>query len=324
MKAIVCEKYGPPDVLHLAELDKPAPRADEVLIEVHAASINARDWRLMRANPFFVRFMPGALLKPAARILGVDLAGRVEAVGKDVRQFRPGDEVYGYLSLESGGTFVEYACAKEAEIAPKPANLTFEQAAAVPEAAVTALQGLRDRGNLQPGQKVLVQGASGGVGSFAVQIARALGGEVTAVCSTRNLELAHALGAECVIDYKKEDFTRNGRRYDLILAANGYHPVGDYLRCLTPAGSFLVAGGSMLQLMQAGLQSRKNAPGSKKTEIVSLAENQPDLLFMKELLEAGKVRPIIDGVYPLSQTPEAMRYFEQVHARGKVVITMER
>jgi NADPH:quinone reductase-like Zn-dependent oxidoreductase len=326
MKAIVCTKYGPPGVLQLQEVEKPAPKDDEVLISVHATSINSRDWRMMRANPFFIRLVPGGFLQPKNKILGADVAGRVEAIGRYVKQFKSGDEVFGYLPSAIGrGTFAEYVCANEEAITLKPANLTFEQAAAVPLAGITALQGLRDKGNIQPGQKVLIQGASGGVGTFAVQIAKAFGAEVTAVCSTRNLEMVHSLGADHVIDYTKEDFTKNGQRYDLILAANGYHPIADYLRALSPEGIYVVAGGSMMQLIQAGLQGRQNSKaGSQKAYIVSLVQSQKDLIFMKELLESGKVVPVIDECYPLSKAVEALRYFEEVHAKGKVVITMEK
>ena len=325
MKAIVCTKYGSPDVLQLQEVAKPAPQDEEVLINIHAASINSRDWRRMRANPFFIRLMAGGLLKPKNPILGADVAGRVEAIGSNVKQFKPCDEVFGYLPSATGrGTFAEYVCANEKAITLKPANLTFEQAASVPVAAMTALQGIRDNGNLQPGQKVLINGASGGVGTFAVQIAKAFGAEVTAVCSTRNLEMARSLGADHVIDYKVEDFTRNGQRYDLILAVNGYHPISDYLRALSPEGIHVVAGGSMIQLFQAALQGRRTSKArSQKTYVASLVQSQKDLVFMKELLESGKVVPVIDGCYPLSKTAEAFRYFEKVHARGKVVITVE-
>jgi len=325
MKAIVCTKYGSPDVLQLQEVEKPSPKDDEVLIKIHAASINSRDWRMMRANPFFIRLVPGGFLQPKNKILGGDVAGRVEVVGRCVKQFKPGDEVFGYLPSATGrGTFAEYVCANENAITLKPANLTFEQAAAVPVAALTALQGLRDKGNIQPGQKVLINGASGGVGMFAVQIAKALGAEVTAVCSTRNLDMARSMGAGHVIDYKKEDFTRNGQRYDLILAVNGYHPISDYLRALSAEGIHVVAGGSMLQLFQAASQGRRNSKaGDRKAFVSSLVQSQKDLIFMKELLEAGKVVPVIDGCYPLSKTAEAFHYFEKVHARGKVVITVE-
>jgi len=325
MKAIVCTKYGSPDVLRLKEVAKPAPKDDEVLIKIHAASINSRDWRMMRANPFFIRLVPGGFLQPKNKILGADVAGRVEAIGRYVKQFKPGDEVFGYLPSATGrGTFAEYVCANENAITLKPDNLTFEQAAAVPVAALTALQGLRDKGIIQPGQKVLINGASGGVGTFAVQIAKAFGAEVTAVCSTRNLEMARSIGADHVIDYKNENFTQNGQRYDLILAVNGYHPISDYLRALSAEGIYVVAGGSMLQLFQAARQGRQASKiGSQKTYVVSMVQNQKDLVFMKELLEAEKVVPVIDGCYPLSKTAEAFRYFEKVHARGKIVITVE-
>jgi NADPH:quinone reductase-like Zn-dependent oxidoreductase len=325
MKAIICTKYGSPDVLQLQEVAKPAPKDDEVLIRVHAASINSRDWRMMRANPFFIRLVPGCFLQPKNKILGADVAGRVEAIGINVRQFKPGDDVFGYLPSATGrGTFAEYVCANENAITQKPANLTFEQAAAVPVAAMTALRGLRDNGNIQPGQKVLINGASGGVGTFAVQIAKAFGAEVTAVCSTRNLEMARSLGADLVIDYKVEDFTQNRQQYGLILAVNGYHPISEYLRALKPEGIYVVAGGSMLQLFQAVRQGqRASKTGSQRTYVVSLEQSQKDLNFIKELLESGKIMPVIDGCYPLSKTPEAFWYFEKEHPKGKVVITMD-
>ena len=293
------------------------------LIKVHAASINSRDWRRMRANPFFIRLIAGGLLKPKNPILGADVAGRVEAVGSNVKQFQPGDEVFGCLSRYGGRTFAEYVCAGENEIALKPANLSFEQAAAVPLAAITALQGLRDKGNIQPGQKVLINGASGGVGTFAVQIAKAFGAEVTAVCSTRNLEMVRSLGADHVIDYKEEDFTQNGQQYDLILAVNGYHPISDYLRALKPEGTYVVAGGSMAQLFQAASNGKRiSKTGSQKIYVLSLEHNEKDLIFIKELLESGKIMPVIDGCYPLSKTREAFWYFEKVHPKGKVVISV--
>jgi NADPH:quinone reductase-like Zn-dependent oxidoreductase len=325
MKAIICTKYGSPDVLQLQEVEKPAPQDDEVLIKIHAASVNARDWRFMRAKPFFIRLMPGGFLQPKNKILGADVAGRVEAIGSNVKQFKPGDEVFGYLPSATGrGTFAEYVCANEKAITLKPANLTFEQAAAVPEAAMTALQGLRDKGNLHPGQKVLINGASGGVGTFAVQIAKAFGAEVTAVCSTRNLEMVRSLGADHVIDYKVEDFTQNGQQYDLILAVNGYHPISDYLHALKPEGTYVVTGGSMAQLFQAAMYKKRNSnTGGQKTYIASLVQSQKDLNFIKELLESEKIMPVIDGCYPLSKTAEAFWYFEKVHPKGKVVITVE-
>jgi NADPH:quinone reductase-like Zn-dependent oxidoreductase len=322
MKAMICTRYGPPDVLQLQEVTKPAPRDDEVLIKIHATSINSRDWRLMRANPFFIRLAAGGLLKPKNPILGADVAGQVEVVGRNVKLIQPGDEVFGFLPIASGrGTFAEYVCANENAITLKPANLTFEQAAAVPVAAMTALQGLRDDGNIQPGQKVLINGASGGVGTFAVQIAKAIGAEVTAVCSTRNLEMVRSIGADHVIDYKKEDFIKNGQQYDLILAVNGYHPISNYLNALKPDGTYVVAGGSMFQLAQAASYRKKvSKTGVQKIYVASLVQSQKDLIFIKELLESGKIMPVIDGCYPLSKTPEAFWYFEKAHPKGKVVI----
>jgi NADPH:quinone reductase-like Zn-dependent oxidoreductase len=257
--------------------------------------------------------------------LGADVAGRVEDIGCNIKQFKPGDEVFGFLPSATGrGTFAEYVCAKENLITLKPANLTFEQAAAVPLAAMTALQALRDKGNLQPEQKVLINGASGGVGTFAVQIAKAFGAEVTAVCSTRNLEMVRSIGADHVIDYKVEDFTQNGQQYDLILAVNGYHPISDYLHALKPEGTYVVAGGSMLQLFQAASQGRRaSKTGGQKTYILSLVQSQKDLIFIKELLQSGKVIPVIDGCYPISKTSEAFWHFEKVHPKGKIVITLE-
>jgi len=324
MKAIVCPKYGSPDVLQLQEVAKPAPQDEEVLIKIHAASINSRDWRRMRAIPFFIRLMAGGLLKPKNPILGADVAGRVEAIGSNVKQFKPGDEVFGYLPSATGrGTFAEYVCANENAITLKPANLTFEQAAAVPLAAMTALQGLRDNGNIQPGQKVLINGASGGVGTFAVQIAKAFGAEVTAVCSTRNLDLVRSLGADHVIDYKVEDFTQNGQQYDLILAVNGYHPISVYLHALKPEGIYVVAGGSMFQLFQAASNRKRiSNTGGQKIYVASLVQSQKDLILIKELLESGKIIPVIDGCYPLRNTSEAFWYFEKVHPKGKVVISV--
>jgi NADPH:quinone reductase-like Zn-dependent oxidoreductase len=322
MKAIICTKYGSPDVLQLQEVEKPAPKDDEVLIKIHAASINARDWRFMRANPFFIRLVPGGFLRPKNKILGADAAGRVEGVGRYVRQFKPGNEVFGYLPSATGrGTFAEYVCAKENLITLKPANLTFEQAAAVTLAAITALQSFRNQGNIQPGQKVLINGASGGVGTFAVQIAKAFGAEVTAVCSTRNLEMVRSLGADHVIDYTREDFTQNGQQYDLILAVNGYHPLSDYLHALKPEGTYVVTGGSMFQLFQAASNRKKvSKTGSQKIFIASLVQSPKDLILIKELLESGKIKPVIDGCYPISKTAEAFWYFEKGHVRGKVVI----
>lgn len=323
MKAIICPRYGSPDVLQLREVEKPSPQMDEVLIKIHAASLNSRDFRLLRANPFIMRFMPGGFFRPKIKIFGGDFAGVIEAVGKDVKQFKPGDEVFGYMPHQTRrSTLAEYVCAEEKLVALKPANLSFQQAAAVPLAAVTALQGLRNRGNLQPGQKVLIHGASGGVGTYAVQIAKALGAEVTAVCSTRNLELMRSLGADHVIDYKKEDFTQSGWQYDLILAVNGYRPIGDYLSVLKPGGCYVVAGGSLRQLIQAGTREQQAVKAGWKIHVLTIEQDQQDLIFLKDLIETGKVVPVIDGSYPLSRTADAFRYCEKEHARGKVVITV--
>lgn len=323
MKAIVYESYGSPDELQIRDIAKPAPKENELLIRIKASSINSRDWRLLRANPFFVRLMGQGLLRPKNPILGADVAATVVATGKDVAQFQPGDDVFGFLSLEQGGAYAEFACAAEDIMAPKPDNLTFEQAAAVPLAALTALQGLRDYGKIQPAQKVLVQGGSGGVGTFAVQIAKALGAEVTAVCSTRNVDMVRELGADHVVDYRKEKVTDRGQSFDLILAVNGYNPIADYLRMLSPQGNYVVAGGTMRQLFQAMLRRRNNAEnGGQQVHVVDLKQSQEDLLFMKDLLEAGQVMPVMDGVYPLSETAEAFRQYEQVHAQGKIIINM--
>ena len=320
MKAIIHEKYGPPDVLQLKEVEKPTPKDNEVLIKIYAASVNAYDWHMLRAKPFLVRFMGGGLLKPKHKIPGADIAGRVEAVGRNVKQFQPGDEVFGMIL----GGFAEYVCGPENALALKPANLSFEEAAAVPMAAITALQGLRDRGRIQPGQKVLINGASGGVGTFAVQIAKSFGAEVTAVCSTRNLDIARSIGADSVIDYTREDFTRNGQRYDLIFAANGYHSIFDYKRALSPGGIYVWAGGSMAQMFQTMLLGPWiSMTGSKKMGGVMAKRSQKDLVFLKELIEAGKVKPVIDRRYSLRDVPEAIRYIEEGHAQGKIVITME-
>jgi NADPH:quinone reductase-like Zn-dependent oxidoreductase len=322
MKAIVYTHYGSPDVLQLKEVDKPLPQNHQLLIKVHAASVNTLD--LAMRGPFLARIITGGLFKPKDQRLGVDLAGQVEAVGSNVTQFQPGDEVFG----RGLGAFAEYVCAREDAIVLKPTTLTFEAAAAVPVAALTALQGLRDKGQIQPGQKVLVNGASGGVGTFAVQIAKSFGAEVTAVCSTRNVDLVRSIGADQVIDYTQEDVTRNGQRYDLILAVNGYHPIFAYRRALRPKGVYVLVGGSKAHLYQALLQALLLGPlisrtDGQKMRFFIAKPNQKDLVLLKELLEAGKVVPVIDRRYPLSETAEAVRYLEEGHARGKVVITVD-
>ena len=325
MKAIVYTKYGPPEVLQLKEVAKPEPKDNQVLIKVQAASANALDYRRFETTSILGRLMDEVFLKATNKVLGADIAGRVEAVGATVTQFRPGDEVFG-VSAGSVGGFAEYACAAEDNLALKPANLSFEAAAAVPVAAVTALQSLRDKGQIQPGQKVLISGASGGVGTFAVQIAKSYGAEVTAVCSTRNLDMARSIGADYVVDYTKENFSRKGWRYDLIIAVNGYHSILDYRRALSPSGIYVALGGSMAQVFQGMLLGPLvSRIGSKKMGFMGIAKfNQKDLVFIKELLEAGKVTPLIDRGYPLSEAVKAIRYLVEEHARGKVVITVER
>jgi NADPH:quinone reductase-like Zn-dependent oxidoreductase len=324
MKAIVYTKYGSPDVLQLKEVEKPVPTDDEVLVEVKAASVNAYDWHFLSADIFLIRLMGGGLLKPKNTRLGADMAGRVEVVGKNVTQFKPGDEVFGDIGAFGNGAFAEYISVPERALTLKPVNLTFEEAAAVPMAALTALQGLRDAGQIQPGQKVLINGASGGVGTFAVQIAKLFGADVTAVCSTRNLDQARSLGADHVIDYTKEDFTKNDQRYDLILAVNGYHPISAYKRALAPRGIYAMAGGSMAQIFQAMLMGKwMSETGGRKMGGVTAKISQKDMVVLKELLEAGKIKPIIDRSYPLTQAAEALRYLGAGHARGKIVITME-
>lgn len=323
MKAIVYTKYGPPEVLQLKEIDKPIPEDNEVLVKVQAASVNAGDWRLMRADPFPVRLSSG-FLKPKHNILGSDIAGLVEAVGRNVKQFQPGDAVFGDLSRGGFGAFAEYACINESALVLKPANTTFEQAAAIPSASVTALQGLRDKGKIKSGQKVLINGASGGVGTFAVQIAKSFGAEVTAVCSTRHLEMVRSIGADYVIDYTQEDFTKNGQSYDLILSANGYHSLSDYKRALSPNGIYVRSGGSGAQMFQTMLMGPLiSMTGSKKMGNLLAKPNQKDLIFMQELVETGIVVPVIDRCYPLSEVAKAICYLEEGHARGKVVITLE-
>jgi len=322
MKAIIAEKYGSPDVLKFEEIQKPAPADNEVLLKVEAASVNAGDWHLLRANPFLIRLMFG-LLKPKIKIFGSDVAGRVESVGQNVTQFQPGDEVFGDLSGGSFGAFAEYVAVPEESLVPKPANVSFEQAAAVPSAATTALQGLRNQGQIQAGQKVVVNGASGGVGSFAVQIAKALGAEVTGVCSTPKMEMVRSLGADHVIDYRQQDFTQNGQQYNLILDAGAYRSISDYKRALTPQGTYVMVGGGTTQLFKTMLLGPLLSKSGGQTVKTFIKEaDQKDLQFLKELLETGKITPAIDRSYPLSEVPDAIRYLESGHAQGKVIITV--
>ncbi len=323
MKAMVYHTYGSPDVLKLEEVQKPVPQDDEVLVQVHATSVNAGDWHLLRAKPFLMRFMGFGLIKPKHTILGSDIAGRVEVVGRNVTQFQLGDEVFGNTVKSGFGGFAEYVAVPENALVLKPTNISFEEAAAVPQAALTALQGLRDKGHIQKGQKVLINGASGGIGTFAVQLAKAFGAEVTAVCSTRNVDMVRSIGADHVIDYTQEDFTRNGQRYDLILAVNGYHSISAYKRALHPEGVYVMTGGSNAQLFQAMLLGPLvSMTGRQKMGNSAHKPNKKDLMFMKELLEASKVKPVIDRRFLLRDVADAIRYLEAGHAQGKVVITM--
>jgi NADPH:quinone reductase-like Zn-dependent oxidoreductase len=322
MKAIVFDHYGPPEDLTLQEVSAPAPQANEVLVGVRAAALNAADWHVLRADPFLVRLMCG-FFKPRRQRLGADVAGVVLAVGSGVSRFKAGDEVFGCLSLNAWGSYAEQVCAAQDVLASKPARASFDEAAAVPLAALTALQALRDVGQLQAGQTVLINGASGGVGSFAVQIAKALGAGVTAVCSSRNAGQASSMGADRVLDYATVDFTQQDQRYDVIVAANGYHPLAAYKRALTPQGRYVMVGGAGKQMAEAVFfgpwQSEK---GGRRLSRVDMKPNQADMQFLAELLDAGKLKPVIDRRYSLAQVPQAIRYLEEGHARGKVVITV--
>ena len=323
MKAIVQDKYGSPDVLELKEIDKPVAKDDEVLVRVHAASINAADWHLLRGMPYIMRVMGNGLLRPKTVVRGRDVAGKVEAVGKNVTQFQPSDEVYAEVDT---GSFAEYTCVSEDVLGLKPTNLTLEQAATVPLAANTALQGLRDRGQIQPEQKVLINGAGGGVGTFAVQLAKSFGADVTGVCSTTKVDLVRSIGADEVIDYTQEDFTQNGRRYDLVFDLVANRSLADCRRALTPKGTLVLSGGEggpWLGPFGLILNAVVMSPFSSQSLRPFLArQSKEDLQVLKELIEAGKVKPVIDKTYPLSEVPEAIRYLEEGHARGKVVITV--
>ena len=314
MRAIIYERYGSPDVLELRDVDKPSVTDDGVLVRIRAASTNPYDWHFMRAKPVFTRAMFG-WFKPKDHRLGADLAGEVEAVGKDVTRFRAGDAVFG----EGAGAFAEYACVPERWLAKKPSNLSFEQAAAVPMAGITALQGLRDSGKIQAGQKVLILGASGGVGTFAVQIAKSFGAEVTGVCSTKNVEMVRSIGADHVVDYTREDFTRGGVRYDLMLDTIGNRSLHACRRVLAPKAVYVFIGGRMSHLAASMLAGPFV---SQDVKAVVAKRSSADLEFLSGLIEAGRVTPVIDRTYKLSEVPEAVRYLEEGHARGKIVITV--
>ena len=315
MKAIVYEKYGPPEVLQLKEVEKPTPKDDEVLVKIYASSVCWADEALVRGKPFIARLSSG-LLKPKHTIPGIDIAGQVEAVGRNVKQFQPDAEVFGDIGACGFGAYAEYVSVPENALAPKPANLTFEEAAAVPQYALVALQGLRDKGQIQHGQKVLINGASGGVGTFAVQIAKSFGAEVTGVCSTRNLDMVRSIGADHVIDYTQEDFTQKEQGYDLILDIVANRSISDYTRALSPEGNYVA-----VAFKPSAMFGR--ATEGKKVSQLSHKPNVEDLLYMKELIEAGKVVPVIDRRYPLSEVAEAIRYYGEEHPSGKVVITVE-
>jgi len=322
MKAIYFDHYGPPEVLSLREVPTPTPRAGEVLVKVRASSVNAADWHVMRADPPVARLMLG-LFRPRVNGLGLDVAGSVEAAGPGVSDFKVGDEVFGCLKFPAIGAFAEYVCAPEELLALKPASMSFDEAAAVPLAGGTALRALVDHGQVKAGMKVLINGAAGGVGTFAVQIARALGAEVTAVCSSRNLEQARALGAAHVIDYAREDFTQAEARYDIIVAANGYHPLSAYKRALAPGGVYAMTGGRGKQMAEALFFGKLSSLGSgKRLGGVDFKPRKGDVVQLKALVDAGKLVSAIDRRYRLEQVPEAIAYLEEGHARGKVVITV--
>jgi len=324
MKAIVQYEYGSPDVLELKEFDKPVVKDNEVLVGVHAAGVHIGDWLVMRGLPCLIRLMGYGLLKPKNSVPGLEVAGHVEAVGKNVTQFQPGDEVFGWCT----GAFAEYVSVSEDALALKPANLTFEQAAAVPISAFTALQALRDKGQVQPGQNVLIIGASGGVGTFAVQIAKSYGAEVTGVCSTKNVDMVRSIGADHVIDYTQEDITQSGQRYGLILDTAGNRSLSHLRRALTPRGTLVIVGGSGGRwLMGSGRTVRALVLSpfvSQRLRPFMSTENKEDLVVLKELIESGKVTPVIDRTYGLSEVPESIGYVGERHARGKVVITVTR
>ena len=334
MKAVVCNKYGSPDVLRFQEVEKPIPKEDEALVKVHAASLNAADLEILRGT-FIVRL--GGPLKPAYKILGSDVAGRVEAVGANVKQFQPGDEIWADLSAHGFGAFAKHVAVPEKALRMKPDSMTFEEAAAIPSAAVVALQNLRaagssslspilsDKGQIQSGQKILINGAGGGVGTFAVQIAKSFGAEVTGVDSAEKLDMLRSIGADKVIDYKQEDFTKGGRQYDLILDVVAYRSILDYKRALSPEGIYVFVGGSTAAIIQAFLLGPLiSATGSRKMGIVMWKPNKrDDLIALKELFEAGKVLPVIDRSFPLREVPEALRYLEEEPHLGKIVIIVE-
>ncbi|MGJ4788625.1 NAD(P)-dependent alcohol dehydrogenase [Leptospira koniambonensis] len=324
MKAIVYEKYGSSDVLQYKDIQKPVPKDNEILVKVRASSVNAADWRMMKADPFLVRFYAGLFKPKKISILGADVAGIVESIGPNVTKFRPGDEVFGDVFASGFGAFAEYKCGKENEFVLKPSNVSFEDAAALPLAGMTALHSLRDFGKVEAGQKVLINGSSGGVGTFAIQLAKYFGADVTAVCSTSKMNQSISLGADQVIDYTKEDFTKNGKKYDLIVGVNGYRTLSEYKSSLYPKGRYVMAGGGTAQLFQALLLGPFiSRAGSQKIIAASSEPNQKDLLFLSDLLKSGKIKSVIDRRYKLEEVPQAIQYVEEGHASAKVIITVK-
>jgi NADPH:quinone reductase-like Zn-dependent oxidoreductase len=321
MKAVVYTEYGPPEALQLTEVPRPSPADDEVLVKLHAVSLNRSDWEALIGKPLYARI--GGLFKPRRHILGSDIAGTVESVGKNVTRFQPGDEVFGDILMRMGG-FAQYVCARERALAPKPPGMTFEQVACIPQGGVIAVQGIRDKGQVKPGQEVLINGAGGGAGTFAVQLAHMYGAEVTGVDSGSKFDLLRSLGADHVIDYTREDFTRNGKQYDLVLDLIAYRSVFDYRRALAPHGSYYLVGGSvatMFQVLLLGPLIRRTT--GKSIRVLAVQPNLKDMVYLTELYEAGKVVPVIDRRFSLSEVREALRYLGEGRAKGKVVITMD-
>ncbi|MBN2739229.1 MAG: NAD(P)-dependent alcohol dehydrogenase [Spirochaetales bacterium] len=322
MKAVIYKKYGPPENLQFVEIDKPLPKENEVLIKVHASSLNAFDWHMLTADIFFVRLF-GGLTKPRTPILGADVAGTVEAIGSSVVQFKPGDTVFGDLAMSGNGTLCEYTIAPENRLHKVPKGVSLDDAAAVPMAGVTALQALREQGNISKGKKVLINGASGGVGTFAIQLAKVFEAEVTAVCSTQNQKLAKDLGADFTIDYKKEDFTKNEKKYDIILGVNGYHPLKDYRDSLTDQGVYVAIGGSPKQMSEIRMQGPffSSKKGKKFTALFTQPKGQ-DLEFLISLIKEKKIKVVIDKKFKLHEIIEAFHYLGKGHAQGKVIVNV--